>query len=235
MRPLNEDFDQLPDVCAYCGVSPAPTRDHVIPEGFRPRTDPIHDWIYVKCCEKCNNDKSRLDGEVRNHLALYQDARGNISADSLVENAIPNSMKKLQERGRMSPTLAMLKSMKPKICADGTIVEMMGQQDKDIFQPWLEYVIKGLAYALWQVKLEDIVFELKAFTGPNFFEFLSSQPSTEFLVSLGNHTKFSYEPMTLGGGYGLWIFQFFGGLGFAVLTMPTDLARLLDAELEETS
>lgn len=49
------------DQCVYCGKnSGVGTRDHIPPRCFFPDPKP-KDLITVPCCNKCNNEKSRLD------------------------------------------------------------------------------------------------------------------------------------------------------------------------------
>ena len=230
MNPIN-DFDALPDVCAYCGVSPAPTTEHVIPRAFRAKADPEHDWILVHACEACNRRKAGLDDQVRNLLALHQDSRGNPTADSLVDDKITRSMLRLQRENRTDPTLQLLRSMKPIqiLESTGAIAEaMIGQAEKDVFTPWLEYVAKGLTNALWHCVLSDVVFEVKAYESADFEKLLTVFDEFEFVVRLGNHTQFSYDPVKLDSGYGLWIFRFYGGIGFTVLAVPPALKEALD-------
>jgi hypothetical protein len=55
--------------CAYCGVSPATTRDHVPPKSifWKPYPDNL---TAVPCCIDCNRKWSPLDEEFRTALSI---------------------------------------------------------------------------------------------------------------------------------------------------------------------
>lgn len=113
--------------------------------------------------------------------------------------------------------------------SDGTLSEaVIGRAAKDVFTPWLEYVVKGLAMALTDRFLADAVFEVRAYEGANFDKLIASIDPFEYVVSLGRHTKYSYDPMRIGNAYGLWVFRFYDGLGFTVLCLPVALSAVLE-------
>ena len=55
--------------CAYCGSSPATTRDHVPPRSIFSRPYPA-DLTIVPCCNGCNEKWSPLDEEFRTALSM---------------------------------------------------------------------------------------------------------------------------------------------------------------------
>ena len=64
------DDRNLRDVtrCAFCGKSPAKTRDHIPPRGIFPRPRP--DLITVPACLRCNRDTSKIEEAFRVYLSL---------------------------------------------------------------------------------------------------------------------------------------------------------------------
>jgi hypothetical protein len=64
-----EQFRAAPQSCAYCGKTPAPTRDHVPPKSAFSKPYPAN-LITVPSCEDCNSKYSELDEEFRIGLSL---------------------------------------------------------------------------------------------------------------------------------------------------------------------
>lgn len=223
MQTIN-NYHDLPLICAYCAGGPPLTKEHVIPRKFRQESAAEHEWIDVRACTKCNNDKSRLDEQVRNLLILHQDSDGHDGAIQARNGPVLKSIHRLIANGRMNPTLQMLKSMESVLVVgpDGTLLpKMAGVAPSDQFTPWLTLVAKGLTMALTGKPLVDANFEVLVLTRANFYQLLPQLSDFSPPVCLGDHTKFSFRPLEGQPGYGVWLFQFFDGLAFIVFAVPS--------------
>src|ERR1700730_6383431 len=57
-------------MCAYCGIVPATTKDHIPPKGIFPLPRP-DDLITVPSCVDCNHGASESDEAFRAYLSLH--------------------------------------------------------------------------------------------------------------------------------------------------------------------
>jgi hypothetical protein len=223
LKQLN-DFEALPTVCAYCGASPAPTKDHVIPRGLQSKGGESWESFAVRACEACNNQKSKLDEEARNLLVLYHDLGGDQASQKLIHQEVKRSMHRLIDQGRSNATLRMLRQMEPVYVDQGEgnlTLAMAGKPDIDIFAPWLEYVVRGISVAWWGVLSQGALLEVKAIPPVNFDQFYAMSKPWDQEVQLGNHTLVAFRSAHSDPGIGAWAFRFYGGLGFGVLVWPS--------------
>ena len=77
------------ELCCYCGVREATTRDHVPPKSIFNRPRPS-DLITVPCCFQCNNEASKYDERFKVYLGLHVSSGGDKEAERLFrEGVIP--------------------------------------------------------------------------------------------------------------------------------------------------
>src|SRR5215203_5871561 len=75
-RPKNVEF------CAYCGVRPGTTREHVVPRSLFPKPLPEF-MVTVGVCSRCNGDKSPLDAYLRDVLVADLASSDNPAANAV--------------------------------------------------------------------------------------------------------------------------------------------------------
>lgn len=79
-------------LCAYCGVRPTTTQDHVIPRCLFTRPLP-QQMITVPACEECNREKQPDDTYLRDMLVSDVNASEHPTARSLLHGPVQRSAK----------------------------------------------------------------------------------------------------------------------------------------------
>jgi hypothetical protein len=94
--------------CAYCGISPADTVDHVIPRSLYPRSRPSSRdrRITVPSCLKCNNGCADDEVQFRNVVCLAGNATAEVHA--LWKEKIRPSFDKLDKIRRLRDLVAQI-------------------------------------------------------------------------------------------------------------------------------
>src|SRR6516162_8292518 len=100
-------------MCAYCGIRPVESRDHVVPKALFGKPTP-RNMITVGACVKCNQAKSPCDDYLRDCLACDIRVRSNPVVRALRVGSIARSVdtnrsvlsRQARRDGRLSPMLA---------------------------------------------------------------------------------------------------------------------------------
>lgn len=80
-------------LCVYCGVLEADTRDHVIPKCLFPKPYPL-DLITVPACQACNSEKSRDDSFLRDYLTVDFAGNESPSASQIFQGKVRRSVRR---------------------------------------------------------------------------------------------------------------------------------------------
>lgn len=222
------DLSKLPNECAYCGSADDLTKEHVIPRSFEAENAPNWEPIIVWACSECNNAKSALDSRVRELFAVDLYGGEHETAQKLLAGKIKRSIVRSVEKGHRNPLLELLKSMKPDriVGPDGAVIAegMGGKLTDDPITPWFHYVIKGITMALYGQRLSE---PFQADIGryyPDSYSLICQQLSAigaPAPVPLGTHTTFTYRGVDdAPPGFGVWVFQFYGGVVFMLFVVP---------------
>jgi hypothetical protein len=224
---LNRIAD-LPLECAYCGSSENLTKEHVIPRSFEAENAANWEPVIVWACSTCNGEKSKLDSKVRDLFAIDIFGGNHETAQKLMAGKIKRSVEHSIKLGHRNPLIELAKSMSPdRIVGAGGIVlaEGMGPKLKeDPFTPWFRLVVKGIAMALSNTRItEPFDIDLGRYY-PDSYGLIREQLQAIGApdpVVLGSHTKFTYRPVDgAPAGFGVWVFQFYGGVVFAAFVTP---------------
>lgn len=73
-------------LCCYCGVRNATTKDHIPPKAIFNTPRP-NDLITVPCCHECNNTASKFDEKFKTYLGMHV-ARAGGDAEKLFKEAV---------------------------------------------------------------------------------------------------------------------------------------------------
>ena len=87
--------DSLPRECAICGATEDLTKEHLLPKALEGENTKNWMPILVWLCRKHNHDKSKLDGNIRDFLALDMFADNNETAENLRVGRIRRSIERL--------------------------------------------------------------------------------------------------------------------------------------------
>jgi hypothetical protein len=218
----------LPLECAYCGSNENLTKEHVIPRSFEAENAANWEPVIVWACSDCNGEKSKLDSKVRDLFAIDIFGGKHDTAQKLMAGKIKRSVQRSIELGHRNVLLELAKSMSPDriVGADGIVLaEGMGTKlSDDPFTPWFSLVIRGIAMALSNTRFaEAFDLDLGRYY-PDSYGLIREQLQAIGApdpVVLGSHTKFTYR--TVDGastGFGVWVFQFYGGVVFAAFVTP---------------
>lgn len=75
-------------LCCYCGVAEATTKDHIPPKSIFNKPLPS-DLITVPCCFECNNDSSKYDELFKAYLGMHVSSFGIEGARLFKQGVIP--------------------------------------------------------------------------------------------------------------------------------------------------
>lgn len=231
------DIKELPEECAYCGATEELTKEHVIPSGFAGKGAKNWEPVIVWACKQCNNEKSKLDQRIRALFAIDFYGGDHETAQKLIKGEILRSLQK----GHSKDVLEFLASMKPEtlISHDGEVLAngMGGKLKDDPFTPWFTFVVKGMAMALSSKRFDaDASFNVGRYYPDGYAAIRQAleESGAPAPVRLGEHTIFSYRSVAdVATGFGMWVFQFYGGVTFVVFVLlPEDAFDYADTKLE---
>lgn len=201
-------------ICAYCSTSKAVTGDHIFAREFFLQ-GVRQNLPQAPTCESCNNEKSKLEHYLTALLpfgGMHSDARESLG--TLVPKRLAKNRRLHREldEGKQRAQLVERESSKSSLALpvrEGTIEAMF------------EYIIKGLAWHHWQVRIDNCFpIDVMVLTpeGAKFFQdnFFSMNGAQRVLKSLGNGAVV-YEGLqgVDCAQLTVWRFHFYGGLMFS--------------------
>ena len=139
--------------CAFCGKSPAKTRDHIPPRGIFPRPRP--DLITVPACLRCNRDISKIEEAFRVYLSLRIGVN-NETTSNLWNNEAMRTL-------RHNPSLRkrIVRAMRPiSVRSPAGIIlaeKIGGLWPPESHDPVIEKIIRGLYFHHYREVLGDRV------------------------------------------------------------------------------
>lgn len=200
-------------LCAYCPAQ-AETIDHVFARAFFPKDD----WSglpEVPACERCNNDKSKLE----HYLATVM----------LFGSHLANAVSRLEEMGerRLSKNEKLRRKLQSGTSRVWTttpsgirVPTTAIPFDNSQFTPLLKYVVKGLALVEFGLRLDgdDFVNVITATDNagiPLFRDMLARKSAATARRALGNGTV-TYEAAqgVDDPRITVWLIELMGGLTF---------------------
>lgn len=218
-------IQDIPDVCAYCGCSPATTREHVLPKGLKLRSELGHPPILVRACVACNRRKAPLDEQCRNLLALHQANQESGIARELCDKEVIRSVRRLRELDRMSPTRHLVEVAAEKsgyFDADGQFVR--GQVVDNLpFHDWLSLLVQGIAMNSYRRYFGAFDCSVRVQSPADFRAMLDQPVFSKNCVHLGSHTIVVHVSFPEIQPMGLYSFQFFEGIGFSVFAATSEI------------
>jgi hypothetical protein len=141
-----------PPACAYCGASPAATRDHVVPKCLFIRPLP-QDVVVVPACDACNKDKGKDDTYLRDVLVMdYQGSESPIAREIFDTKVMRAAQRNRSEVVRAAVTQACLI---PHGTPGGLYLGQLPSFDLDSrrIQRIFSYIVRGLYYRVRRVPL----------------------------------------------------------------------------------
>jgi hypothetical protein len=145
--------------CAYCGMRPWSTREHVVPRALFPKPMPSN-AITVGTCVECNGVKSTLDDYLRDCLV------GDVAAGSnqAVKRLRTGEMKRSVESNRsiLSRQAVAEGKMKPMFTVSGVYAGQCVEMpvDTHMLGGSLQFIVRGLYYHLTRNRIpDDYVYE----------------------------------------------------------------------------
>jgi hypothetical protein len=141
------------DVCAYCGTTPSPTRDHIPPKGIfsHPRPD---DLITVPSCVRCNQGASAHDERFRAYLSLHVGI-DTPSTTQLWKSALRGIRRNRKLRQRLLDKLERIWLATPSGVTYGHAYQ--GPWDSEAHDATIERMIRGLYFHHYRKVLGDRV------------------------------------------------------------------------------
>lgn len=199
-------------LCAYCAKNISiPQGDHLFAREFFLEND-RNDLIKVPACDKCNNEKSRIEHYLTTILpfgGLHADAEQNLSA------MVP---KRLSKNKRLHSDLQL--GMKYKKFQNELGFEFHrltipfdGKKYAELFK----YLAKGLAWHHWgtYIQNESIVFatSLSSYGVEQFEHFFLFQTPNRVVNTVGNNVfKYTGIQTVDNDQITFWLFQVYNGL-----------------------
>jgi len=145
-------------LCVYCGVNPATTRDHVIPECLFVPPLPSN-MVTVPACADCNNTKkSQDDPYLRDMLVYDNDSSRHVAARELFRGKVMRAARTNRSDVTRATITAARRGMEPRHSSGGLYlghyypVDLDATRfDRSIFST----IVKGLYYKVCKERLPD--------------------------------------------------------------------------------
>jgi len=204
-------------LCAFCGKSPAKTKDHIPPRGIFPRPRP--GLITVPACLRCNSGTSKIEEAFRVYLSL----RVGVNNDSTSKLWNNEAMRTLRHNPRLRNRI--IKSMRPisvRSHAGVILAERTGGPwPREVHDPVIEKTIRGLYFHHYgEILGERVKIEIQWLRTVEDLENWSRRvdPSLEQLWTelpgAGNvgagHFRYRYAKAIESPLYSTWLFDFYG-------------------------
>ncbi len=146
-------------LCAYCGLRPGTTRDHVIPKGLFPKPRP-QSIITVPVCALCNNAKSQDDDYLRDMLVIDFQTEGHPIAQQILKGPMIRSAARNKSRVARAAQLASgripIRTPSGLYIGNAVVIPLESDRLQRIFAT----IVRGLTFHFHQRRLPpDCVFE----------------------------------------------------------------------------
>lgn len=141
-------------LCAYCGLQPGTTADHVIPRCLFPSPLPPT-MVTVPACPGCHNEKSRNDDYLRDMLVMDADSQSNPVARRLFSGPVTRSARRNSSLVSRAARQAIDQRMQPRYTRGGLylghywLVDLENDRVTAIF----EKIVQGLYYRIRSERL----------------------------------------------------------------------------------
>ena len=214
---------KTPTVCAYCGASPAPTRDHVVAKCLFIPPVP-QDAVIVRACLACNNDKSKDDTYLRDMLVVDHQGSTSPIAQLIFDTKV---MRSAQRNSSDVVRAAMTRArLIPHITPGGLYLGQLPSFDLDSrrIDRIFSYIVRGLYYkvvraplpaecaiTVWRVnakEAEETYHTIKAMNGNGLYRIGQGVFECAFMYA----TEVPQISM--------WLLAFYGRVFFIVNTEP---------------
>lgn len=193
------------NICCYCGLRPATTRDHVPPKSIfnKPRPD---DLITVPCCFECNNEASVSDEKFKAYLGMHVSSQGG-EAERLFKEGVYSTVKHnniLKTNIFKTAVPADVTDKNGAIIGKGMSVEW----DDEAHKATIDRITRGLFFHHYKKIIpKNIDIEIYWFGKENkgFDDFLEEN-------SIANGAfKYQYNKVEESEFNSLWLYNFYNG------------------------
>lgn len=148
------------ELCVYCGLNPATTRDHVVAKCLFDGPLPSN-MVTVPACGSCNGDKARNDDYLRDMLVVDSHCSEHPVAQALLKGKVTRALRR--NRSELLRNVLPKARMEPTRTPGGLYLPpsysfpLDGERVNRIFRT----VASGLYYRIRQERLpDDYVFEV---------------------------------------------------------------------------
>lgn len=145
---------KIKKMCAYCGIRPGTTRDHVVPVALFPKPLPSV-MVTVGSCQECNQAKGELDTYLRDYLISDIDTSRSQVAGVIRDGEFLRSMqtnRSLLAR-EAAPTVRIepIRSPAGLFLGYAPTIRIDGERIRAVF----EYIVRGLYFKLLRRRIPD--------------------------------------------------------------------------------
>jgi len=226
------------EFCVYCGVEPATTRDHVIPQCLFIPPLPLN-MVTVPTCKDCNTKKKSLDDPyLRDMLVFDNDCQHHPVVRQLLKGKAIRSARTNRSVVARGAVAAAQRGMQPRHSLGGLYLGHYYLADLDAvtINRILSTIVKGLHYKVLKQRLPDnCTFEIGRLDLLHIDELWAHWQRTTYNgpYQLGDVFWCAFMYVAEVPGATTWLLFFYSGICYSVATMPAGMTDSLLLEFND--